>query len=237
MNDFLGHDFPPGPKFVPMYVVINLQKGGTIFFCLWLMHVYQNFSTPALMYTACHGAYGLVWLLKHLTFDDAQWRTKQTLVGAMMGFGLVLGPYWLAPYLLISRSAEAASDKQCCFAAVLSIVGMVVMMAADAEKHFTLKYSKGLITRGMFKHVRHPNYLGEMMIYGGFALMVNDWRPWAVLAWVWIELFHTNMMFKEASMSRYKEWKAYEKCTLGPTAMTVGALAVLALPWAAGISF
>lgn len=231
INEFLGHSIPPGPQFIPMYVVINLQKVGTLPLCLFLMYVYQNYSLAALMYTAAHGSYGIVWLLKHLVFDDAQWRTKQTFLSAIAGFLLVLGPYWIAPYLLISRTAAATSDLTCCFGAILSIVGMVVMMAADAQKHYVLKYKKGLIDQGMYKYVRHPNYLGEIMIYGGFATMVDSWIPWVVLAWVWLELFHVNMLFKEASMSRYPQWKEYEARTLGPTAMVILSLVVLPLPY------
>ena len=61
--------------------------------------------------------------------------------------------------------------------------------------------------------VRHPNYLGEMMIYGSFALLVWHWLPWLVLAWVWLGLFAVNMMNKEASLSRYPEWAAYRQRT------------------------
>ena len=63
------------------------------------------------------------------------------------------------------------------------------MIAADAQKYFTLRVKSGLITDGMFRHVRHPNYLGEMMIYGSFALMVGHWLPWLVLAGVWFGVF------------------------------------------------
>jgi len=45
------------------------------------------------------------------------------------------------------------------------------MIAAEAQKYFTLRLESGLITDGVFRYVRHPNYLGEMMIYGSFALM------------------------------------------------------------------
>jgi steroid 5-alpha reductase family enzyme len=37
------------------------------------------------------------------------------------------------------------------------------MIAADAQKYFTLRVQRGLITSGMFRYIRHPNYLGEMM--------------------------------------------------------------------------
>lgn len=212
-NTFVANDFPPGPKFLPMFVMINLQKGGTLPFCLALMMYYENWSAPCLLYTASHGTYGIVWLLKHVAFRDAGWDTRQTFLGAINGFLAVLGPYWVAPWLLISGRAPAASNAQCVVAMGISTLGMVIMIAADAQKHFTLKYKRGLITTGMFALVRHPNYAGEMLIYGGFAAMVGHWAPWLILFWVWIELFHTNMMYKEARMSRYPGWAAYRAKT------------------------
>lgn len=83
------------------------------------------------------------------------------------------------------------------------------MMAADAQKFYTLRVKRGLITDGMFKFVRHPNYLGEIMIYGSFALMVWHPLPVIVLAVIWLGLFAVNMAMKEASLSRYPEWDAY----------------------------
>ena len=56
------------------------------------------------------------------------------------------------------------------------------MMASDAQKHYTLQYKRGLITTGWFSRVRHPNYLGEMMLYASFAVVAGHVLPWLVLA-------------------------------------------------------
>ena len=85
------------------------------------------------------------------------------------------------------------------------------MVASDAQKYFTLRLRRGLITDGMFRFIRHPNYLGEIMIYGSLALMTWHWLPLVVLAWVWGGLFVVNMNLKEASMSRYPGWGQYKK--------------------------
>ena len=61
--------------------------------------------------------------------------------------------------------------------------------------------------------MRHPNYLGEMVLYASFAVVAGHWIPWLVLAWVWLALFVPNMLGKEASMSRYPEWAAYKART------------------------
>ena len=95
-NTFVANDFPPGPKFLPMFVMINLQKGGTLPFCLALMMYYENWSAPCLLYTASHGTYGIVWLLKHVAFRDAGWDTRQTFLGAINGFLMSRYPGWAA---------------------------------------------------------------------------------------------------------------------------------------------
>src|SRR3984893_6913229 len=98
-----------------------------------------------------------------------------------------------------------------CLCISLCILGCVIMIAADGQKYFTLRLQRGLITDGLYRYIRHPNYLGEMMIYGSFALMVWHWIPVVVLAWIWGGMFAVNMRLKEASMSRYPEWAQYKQ--------------------------
>lgn len=43
----------------------------------------------------------------------------------------------------------------------------------DAQKYYTLQYKKGLIMDGMYKYIRSPNYLGEVMIYSSYAILAN----------------------------------------------------------------
>src|SRR6185503_10227276 len=95
----------------------------------------------------------------------------------------------------------------------LCIAGIALMVGSDAQKYFTLRLKRGLITDGFFAIVRHPNYLGEMMIYGSSALMV--WRPLpvVVLGLVWTLVFLVNILLIEASLSRYPEWPAYRDDT------------------------
>ena len=54
---------------------------------------------------------------------------------------------------------------------VFYVLGMFFHFVADAQKFFTLKYRKPrkLITEGLFRYTRNPNYLGEVMIYVGYA--------------------------------------------------------------------
>ncbi len=214
-SDYVSQDFLGGPRPWKFAWVINFQKTGTFVFLGLLMWLYQNNSPAVWVYLALHGSYGLVWFLKDIAFPDPNWQKRITIGGGINAFLFVLGPYWLFGWLLISGTSKPTYPLPdfawFCLCISLCMLGSVLMIAADAQKYFTLRVKRGLITDGVHRYIRHPNYLGEMMIYGSFALMAWHWLPVLVLAWVWLGLFAVNMVLKEASMSRYPEWAAYKK--------------------------
>ena len=217
ITDYLAYDFGGGPRPWKFAWIVNFQKFGSFAFLGFLLCYYKNASATAWIYVALQGTYGLVWFLKDMAFPDPNWQRRVTILGGINAFLLVLGPYWIFGWLLISGASQPKyplSDYAWyCLCITLSMFGSVLMAVADAQKYFTLRLKRGLITDGVHTYVRHPNYLGEIMLYTGFALMVWHWFPAVILAWVWLGVFAPNMAFKEASMSRYPEWSAYKKRT------------------------
>ncbi len=217
LQEAVSQRFLGGPRLVKLAWIIDFQKGGTVAFVLALMAAYQNWSPAAWVYLALHGSYGLVWLVKDLALPDARWQTRVTVGGGVMAFVLVLGPYWLFPWLLVAVTAAPgrapAPAPLLAECIMLHTVGVAVMLAADAQKHFTLAHRPGLITSGMYRYTRNPNYLGEMMVYASYALLVRHWAPWLILAWVWLGVFLPNMLLKDASLSRYPGFAAYRART------------------------
>jgi protein-S-isoprenylcysteine O-methyltransferase Ste14 len=212
LRDHLSYDLFGGPRLLKMSWVINLQKGGTLAFVLALMWAFDVWSATAWIYAALHGSYGVLWLVKDRYFPDPNWERKVTFGGAVAAWVLVLGPYWIAPILLVVGDVQAPPALLGA-ATFLYALGAVLMMVADAHKYFVLKVRRGLITDGLFGVVRHPNYLGEMMLYASFALIVQHWLPWLVLAFVWTAVFLPNILQKEASLSRHPEWADYKART------------------------
>lgn len=218
-NDRFLYNLGGGPRPLKFAWVVNAQKAGTFPFLGFLMWWYADTTAAATapaawVYLALHGGYGLVWLLKDLAFPDSNWQVRITLpstVYAAIGLGL----YWSFGWLLISGTADPVyplpEPAWFCLCIALCLIGTAVMVAADAQKYFTLRVRRGLITDGMFRYVRHPNYLGEMLIYGSFALLVWHWLPALVLAWYWTTVFAVNMAMKEASMARYPAWADYKR--------------------------
>ena len=218
----LVYDMGGGPRLLKFGTVINFQKALMFPYLAALMWFYADKTAAATsaatwIYLSLHGSYGLTWYLKDKAFGDPAWQPRITIVGAINSILLVLGWYWVFGWLLISghTSMNYPLPDKPWFGLCITMVmcGAVVMIAADAQKYFTLRIQRGLITDGMFRYIRHPNYTGEMMIYGGLALLVWHWLPFVVVAWVWGGLFTANMLAKEASMSRYPEWAAYKKRT------------------------
>lgn len=188
---------------------VNLHKGLTAPVVLVMMWWYNNFTMAGWLYLSLHGTYGIMWLMKDRMFPDRQW-DKDVSIGFGIFAWCALLLYWIAPWLLIS-SGEQPSPHVVAGSVFLVVLGTMVHFASDAQKYFTLKYRPGLITEGFFARSRNTNYLGELMLYGGFALA--SCSPWG---WIGIGLFFVaefipNMIRKDRSLSRYPEFAAYRK--------------------------
>lgn len=188
---------------------INLHKGSTAIFVLGLMVYYHNFSIGPWVYLALHGSYGFLWLLKDRMFPDRQWEQLVSVPYGIFVF-LALGLYWIAPWLLISQRNEPGAAI-IATAVALNMLGVMLHYGSDAQKYFTLKYKPGLITEGFFARCRNTNYLGELMIYSGFALLTVSWIGFIGITAFFIGAFIPNMIKKDKSLSRYPDFDNYKK--------------------------
>lgn len=188
---------------------INLHKGMTGLVVAAMMVYFHNFSVGAWVYLALHGSYGLMWVLKGEIFPDRQWEKQSSIAYGVFVF-FVLGLYWIAPFLLISQFGEPP-NYVIALSIVLNLVGFVLHFGSDAQKYFTLKYRAGLITEGFFDRTRNPNYLGELMIYLGFAILSMHWMGYLGIAAFFVGAFIPNMIKKDKSLSRYSEFLDYKK--------------------------
>jgi protein-S-isoprenylcysteine O-methyltransferase Ste14 len=188
---------------------INLHKGSTAPVVLGLMFVYGNFSIAPWVYLALHGTYGLMWLIKDALYPDKRWE-EEVPVGLGLLVFVMLGTYWIAPFVLISRGIDPPAFL-IALGIATNIIGVLLHFGSDAQKYFTLKYRSGLITDGFFSRCRNPNYLGEILIYLGFAILTQHWLPFAILGAFIAGVFVPNMLKKDLSLSRYPEFIAYKQ--------------------------
>jgi steroid 5-alpha reductase family enzyme len=188
---------------------INLHKGLTAFIVTGLMIWYQNYSIGAWVYLALHGSYGFLWLLKDRIYPDKRWEEAVSIPYGIFVF-VMLGLYWVAPFILISQH-RVPTDAIIAGAIALNIFGSVLHFGSDAQKYFTLKYKPGLIAEGFFARCRNTNYLGEVMIYSGFAMLSMSWIGFIGIAAFFSFVFIPGMLSKDRSLSRHPEFEAYKK--------------------------
>lgn len=132
-----------GPRVLPFRYVINIFKGSTFLWVLFLMYSFQNYSTGMWLYFFLHGSYGLAWLAKDLWFPDGRFMEKSSLGSNLVCFVFLCG-YWLIPLPLAAGYGISEPSKQRIAALVIMyILGLVLMMGADYQKTTTLKKRPG----------------------------------------------------------------------------------------------
>lgn len=176
-----------------------------------MMAMHGNGSVEAFVYLALHGTYTVLWLVKHVLYRDRSFETRVPFVVGVLFVFLPLQGYLIAPYLLISRHV---AHPPFVLALVISLYtfGVFLHFVSDAQKHFVLRERPGLITDGMFRRTRNPNYLGELFIYLSYAVLAWHWLPLVVLA-AWGTSFAVRMRRKDRSLARHAGFEGYRRGT------------------------
>ena len=198
---------------------IDIHKGITPLFILFLITYYNSWSNPvAMIYLVLHGVYGILWISKSYIFPDKQWEQSTGVAyGLFIWMGLSL--YWISPFIITSgirilpfNIKQSFIYFSICIA--IYIIGVFLHFVSDMQKYVHLKLNPGnLIDNGMFARIRNTNYLGEFCIYLGFSLLALDWTPIIVIFLFMILIWIPNMNNKDKSLSRYSEFEDYKKRT------------------------
>jgi protein-S-isoprenylcysteine O-methyltransferase Ste14 len=198
------------PGFMFNYLV-NISKGGMFVLTFTLMIWFNNFSLPALLITLFHGSYGLIWLFKDIVFPDKSFAFKTNGIGAAIT-GVALICYATMAFFIITNTEYRyiSVDRFFC-AGYLYIFGVILMITSDAQKTFTLKIKKGLISDGLNAITRNPNYVGEISLYLGFGILAQHTFCYCYLVIVWVCLFWSRMDTKDKSLSKKDGWKKYSE--------------------------
>jgi len=189
---------------------IDSHKGATALMILGLMAFYDSWDNPtAWVYWAIHGSYGVLWVLKSLTFGDKNWEKKTPLWYGLVIWG-AMTLYWVAPWIICHYDVHAPAWLLGVCVAVYGI-GVFLHFVSDMQKHMALSLGSGLLTSGLWARSRNPNYFGELLIYGSFAGLTLHWIPPVILASFVLAVWVPNMIRKDRSLSRYPEFAEYKK--------------------------
>ncbi|MES2127470.1 MAG: DUF1295 domain-containing protein [Pseudomonadota bacterium] len=207
--NYMIEDVGGGPRPLALGDTINSHKFITFFVILGMMVYTGNFSTPAWIYLCLHGVYGWCWLVKDFSARDAQFNKPVTIGAACSLYGLYGIWIWGLPWLFLTRQV-APSNTLLAACITMHTLGVVIMVAADLQKTFTLRLKKGLISDGLFAYTRNPNFLGEIMIYASYVLLADHPYAYAFAFFQWVFLFTPRMLVKDASLSRHPGWADYK---------------------------
>lgn len=201
-----------GPRVATIRWAVNFHKVITLFVIYGMMVGYHDFSTAAWVYLALHGIYGYTWLIKDIAYPNRALDMPLTVGGVIYLYVALIGWYWLMPWLMIA--GHVRPDGWTIFVAIaLHTLGVVLMATADVQKNLLMRYRAGLVTDGVFRYTRNPNYLGEIMIYSAYCLLAGHWLAWAILAYASVTVFFPRMLAKDASIARYPGWADYKART------------------------
>ena len=202
--------FNIGPKIFPVHIIVNCQKSSTILIMYLLMIYFNNYSKGAYIYLSLHGSYGLIWLLKDMTFPDKSMHNKTCFLPAGALITLLLLYWGMGFEMIYGLGIQDPSNGRIFVCFFFYSFGLIFMLCTDLQKYLILKYKKGLINNYFLAWNRNTNYLGEIMIYFSFALIVGRLECYLLLIFVWITFFVGRIYIKEKSLQTKEGYTKYK---------------------------
>lgn len=124
---------------------------------------------------------------------------------------------------VVAIKENAQFRPQCAVFAAVSVLAATLQLIADIQMHkFRKAKSKGLesgfIRKGLWKHGRHPNYLGEIMMWWGIgaacvSAMPEKWWLFAGAAANTILFFCVSIPMAEKRQSKKPGFSEYKNQT------------------------
>jgi len=213
-SNYLMYDFLGGPKIFTAQSVIKWFYPTVFVVGLSIKLLVGNSSIYSWVSSSLYFSYVLFWVLRSFTIPDASWSHKQTLASnlVLVFFNFMtksVGLYFVLDYR--PNQYPTSEGPWIGLSVLVYLIGFTFFIFSDVQKYYTLQQKKGLIVSGIFRYIRHPNYLGEILIYTSFTMLAFDWIPFIWSSTFLLGTFLINISVKEASMSRYPEWKIYTK--------------------------
>ena len=221
--EYAKHDLPPGKHTNTMRQAVNWHKfliGPAYLLMLIYYGVDLETNPRAVQLMIMHGTYGWTWLYKDLHFPDKAWNKPVTFVSGI-SFFLGLNLLWANMFCHIHPDIDMCPGgmifKEWYYQHIglLSFVwGMWWHYGSDCQKYYSLKYRPNqLVCNGFWAYTRHPNYLGEFLIYTGYFLTSGHAVPFYLTLGLFVTLFLPNILQKDAFVSRYPNYNLWKKNT------------------------
>lgn len=192
---------------------INTAKIITILCLISLALIYGINDTRQLIYLCLHISYCLWWLLEQWLFPQRRQQLFTEKVGVITFIFVLLfvGIFYALPGYLAFTNPNPISYLTIAIALPLYIFGSLINTGADIQKMVAKSRNSGLVKDGIWRFVRHVNYLGDLMRYTSFSIVAG--QLWAFLVPGIITLLYLQRIKQkeEAMAEKYPEFSAYQQ--------------------------
>lgn len=191
---------------------INWAKALTVGVLIVLALRFGLSGTRQVLYLSLHISYCLWWLLEQWFFPTRaqQLFTDRVGPGRFALALLFIGVLYSLPGWLAFLNPTPISNGMVALGVVLFIFGSLINATADVQKMTAKAMGAGLVADGIWRQVRHVNYLGDLLRYLSFAVVAGI--GWAYLVPALVLLIYLQRIgLKERQMAaKYPEFAAYQ---------------------------
>jgi len=191
---------------------INGAKALTIVLLLALAATLGVGDMRQVLYLSLHISYCLWWLIEQWLFP----LRKEQIFNERVGFGgfvmalLFIGVLYALPGLAAFLNPAPISHETVALGVGLFVFGSLINATADVQKMTAKAMGAGLVADGIWRKVRHVNYLGDLLRYLSFAVVAGLAWAYVVPALVLL-LYLQRIGQKERQMgAKYGEFAAYQ---------------------------
>jgi protein-S-isoprenylcysteine O-methyltransferase Ste14 len=191
---------------------INAAKALTILLLLVLAATLGVGDMRQVLYLSLHISYCLWWLIEQWLFPlrKEQLFTERVGLGGFVMALLFIGVLYALPGLAAFLNPAPISAGTVALALGLFIFGSLINATADVQKMTAKAMGAGLVADGIWRKVRHVNYLGDLLRYLSFAVVAGLAWAYVVPALVLL-LYLQRIGQKERQMgAKYEEFAAYQ---------------------------
>ncbi|MDJ0635251.1 MAG: DUF1295 domain-containing protein [Xenococcaceae cyanobacterium MO_188.B29] len=198
---------------VTQLTAINVAKIVTIICLITLALIYGVNEERQVIYLCLHISYCIWWLLEQWLFSQRRQQLFTDKVG-ILTFIIVLlfvGVFYSLPGYLAFTNPNPISYLTVAITLPLYIFGSLINTGADVQKMVAKSKESGLVKDGIWRSVRHVNYLGDLMRYTSFSIIAGSW--WAFLLPGVITLLYLQRINQkeEAMAAKYPDFAAYQQ--------------------------
>lgn len=92
---------------------------------------------------------------------------------------------------------------------IIAVVGALIRLWASGH----VKKNKVLATDGPYAYVRHPLYVGNILILLGFSIAANIWWAYALMVFLILFYYPPAIAYEDAKLNRLfgEEWQNWSK--------------------------